>query len=333
MTKPKKPKPSEKVAVYHYNGIGNFIQMAPALIALSKLHDNCKLDLVMDKSHKDSRFNACIELAKYWPVFDGITTFSKAFKHTTYKNHFLTMHSEKPDAWIFGKTKIEYTLLQVPWGETRLHEVEFYMEQVRAMGYKGETPPKRIPIPKLRNNLASTDINIALVNGFFKEEKMAWQRKTWPYFAELADLLHWTFGAKIHLLGFNETEKKWAKEVLRNRSFITDWVGKLSFKEEIKLLSEMDVVVSTDTGLMHVADALPKPKVVALFGATLVSKNGPWNKEKAVVVKAPVQCAGCQATLPIWRQCAEVNRKEEKWPCMESIKPSLVMDKVRKMLI
>jgi ADP-heptose:LPS heptosyltransferase len=129
-------------------------------------------------------------------------------------------------------------------------------------------------------------------------------------------------------MGFNAVEKRWAEGVAEDKPYILNFAGRCDIIEEVGLLGGMDLVISTDTGLMHLADAAPNPHVIALFGGTMVSKNGPWNTEKAQVLRAPVQCVGCQSTPPIWLECAR-SLEEGPWPCMKSITPQMVMGLVR----
>jgi len=324
-----------RAAVYYYNGIGNFIQMVPALQALGFMDGGLVVDLVRDETLSDSRFEAYAELAQTWPWMGEVVNFNSQFKTRPYAYHFANPHSQKPPAWQFGAEKYGHPIWELNWGVERLHEVEYYMHSIRQLGFRGPTPPKLIPVPNLRGPIidAPADrIQVAFVNGFFMEASMRWDRKAWPHFGPLADLLHGIYNADIHLVGFSEAELIWAERLGADKRFAFNWVGRLNIKEEVKLLSQMDLVVSTDTGLMHVADALEKPYVVALFGGTLVSKNGPWNRHKSAVVRAPVQCVGCQHSMPVWRQCGQEigSRLTKTWPCMDALSPDMVLKEVRR---
>jgi heptosyltransferase-2 len=67
------------------------------------------------------------------------------------------------------------------------------------------------------------------------------------------------------------------------------------------LLSELDVLVSGDTGVAHLAAALGTP-VVTLFGPTDPELSAP--RGRAIVVRHPVPCAPCfYRTCPIEHPC------------------------------
>ena len=55
-------------------------------------------------------------------------------------------------------------------------------------------------------------------------------------------------------------------------------VGQSTLKQLAALLSQVDVLVSNDSGPMHLAAAVGTP-VVGLFGPTNPLRNGPWNAD------------------------------------------------------
>jgi len=79
-------------------------------------------------------------------------------------------------------------------------------------------------------------------------------------------------------------------------------------------LAEVDVVVSGDTGIAHLAAAIGTP-VVALFGPTDPHRTAP--RGRATVLQYSVPCAPC-----FYRTCPIDH------PCMRGIEPSQVRDRV-----
>lgn len=115
--------------------------------------------------------------------------------------------------------------------------------------------------------------------------------REWPL-ASYAVLGHWLmkkFDAQIILTsGPEETEKTKQLNRLLGRKAM-DLGGQMSWGGLISLVSRMDLVVSGNTGVMHVAAALER-KQVALHGPTNPMIWGPLNPNARVVQSSCPQC-------------------------------------------
>ena len=105
--------------------------------------------------------------------------------------------------------------------------------------------------------------------------------KRWPYFAELASRL----GMPIVLLGSPKDAATTAGIAGNNL------VGKTSLDEAMDIIAGAEVVVSNDSGLMHVAAALGRP-LVALFGSSSPEKTPPQSG-RSRVLWLKVECSPC----------------------------------------
>lgn len=65
----------------------------------------------------------------------------------------------------------------------------------------------------------------------------------------------------------------------------------VSFLQMMPLLERARLLIGGDTGPLHLACALRTP-VVAIFGPTSATRNGPWNTESEVVTNG-IHCGGC----------------------------------------
>jgi ADP-heptose:LPS heptosyltransferase len=65
----------------------------------------------------------------------------------------------------------------------------------------------------------------------------------------------------------------------------------MNLKQLACLLSLADLMITTDTGPMHVASAMKTP-VVAIFGPTAPWRTGPYGNGHAVI-KSSVACSPC----------------------------------------
>ncbi len=117
--------------------------------------------------------------------------------------------------------------------------------------------------------------------------------KCWPpdRFAELARRLAKKWKAGIVVFG-KEEERSASEEILRQvgRSGV-DLTGKTGLLQLAALLEKCRLLVTNDTGTMHVAAAVGIP-VVAIFGSTDPVTTGPFG-EGHVIVKKDVPCSPC----------------------------------------
>lgn len=79
-----------------------------------------------------------------------------------------------------------------------------------------------------------------------------------------------------------------------------DLAGKFNLCELVSAMNEGDIIITNDSGPMHIASALRKAQI-AFFGSTNISLGfRPLNK-KAVIISAPTKCSPC--TLHGLKEC------------------------------
>lgn len=122
-----------------------------------------------------------------------------------------------------------------------------------------------------------------------------WVSKSWPpsFFAETINRLHAAHPEiKFVLTGVPEDEPA-AEEIIRqvsNGSTIS-MVGETSITELVELIRHFKLLISNDSGPMHIACALQVP-VYGLFGPTDPEKTGPYGKINHVF-QADLDCCRC----------------------------------------
>lgn len=107
--------------------------------------------------------------------------------------------------------------------------------------------------------------------------------KRWPYFKELAERI----AMPVVVLGSGNDRE--AAAGIRGK----DLTGRTTLDEAIQLIAGAAVVVSNDSGLMHVAAALGRPQV-ALFGSSSPEHTPPASAN-ARVVWLHIECSPCFA--------------------------------------
>ncbi|HEY5994234.1 MAG TPA: lipopolysaccharide heptosyltransferase II [Gallionellaceae bacterium] len=116
--------------------------------------------------------------------------------------------------------------------------------------------------------------------------------KRWPvsYFAELAQRLA-ERGYAIWLVGSNKDKEIGDKIVALGNPQSRNLCGQTDLAEVIALLSCANLVVSNDTGLMHLAAALDRV-MLALFGSSSPQFTPPLS-DKAQVIRLDLPCSPC----------------------------------------
>jgi lipopolysaccharide heptosyltransferase I len=188
-----------------------------------------------------------------------------------------------------------------------------------------------VPCDKVIYNFPITEshrqkIDKLLKDAGFQKEKQGlvainpqtkWETKLWynDRFAEVADSLA-ARGVFVVFTG-GGADRGTIREIQENMVHSSlDLTGKSSLKELAALYEQADVVISTDTGPMHISAAVGTP-VVALFGPTAPWRTGPHGDGHHVLRNA-MPCSPC-----FKRQC--LLEKDIK-KCMNSIRVSQVVD-------
>ncbi|HLZ23170.1 MAG TPA: lipopolysaccharide heptosyltransferase II [Ktedonobacterales bacterium] len=152
------------------------------------------------------------------------------------------------------------------------------------------------------------------------------QAKRWPpaHIATLADRLVTELDAVVVLTGA-PSEAPLARTILR-RTWrpVLNMTGKTSIPELVALLAASDVVVTGDSGPMHIACAVGTP-VVALHGPTDPAISGPTAPD-AIVLRHHLWCAPC------YDASATAECRFSNPVCMKRIAPGMVFAAVRRQL-
>lgn len=147
-----------------------------------------------------------------------------------------------------------------------------------------------------------------------------WVTKQWrpERIAALLDRLHTSTPHSCVLLGAPSDRGFSSRIVAVMKSPVVDLVGQTTLRELSAVLSRAALVITHDSGPMHIAAALRKP-VVALFGPTDPRRCGPYATDHRIVA-TPIECSPCYR-----RTCSHHS-------CMERLAVETVEAAVREML-
>lgn len=152
------------------------------------------------------------------------------------------------------------------------------------------------------------------------------QAKRWPpiHWAALADRLVSECGAQIVLTGAAGDAPLTAAIRRRMRRPVYDLTGQTSLPELVALLARCDLLVSGDSGPLHMACAVGTP-VVGLYGPTDPVISGPLAPD-AIVLRREIWCGPC------YDASATADCRFHNPVCMKQLLPAAVLEAARRQL-
>ncbi len=217
--------------------------------------------------------------------------------------------------------------LEVPSWKNQLHESKYYLHLIDTLGSASESNDQlELTVSTERRSEARTKLVDSGVRdgrkivgiGAGSTNSLA---KRWPAenFSRLADLLTVEQDADVILLG-SETESDVSRSVLEaSKEKHIDLTGQTDLAMATGILSELDLFISNDMGLAHIAAAVGTSTIV-VFGPTnevTTRPLGPYVE----IIREPVECSPCML-----RECPIDHR------CMSRISPERVFETASKML-
>ncbi len=198
-------------------------------------------------------------------------------------------------------------------------------ERYAQLAEKPGVPPAR-PLPEVRLRIDQANLLITLSRlGLSRAKPIAafcpgaeyGPSKRWPvrHFAALARKLG-AQGCAVWLFGSEKDRDIGEEIVVSSDGAATNLCGRTDLAGAIDLLSLAEVVVSNDSGLMHVAAGVGR-LVVALYGSSSPEHTPPLSAN-ARVVRTGIECSPCYA-----RECPLGHFK-----CMNDLAPERVLEEI-----
>ena len=283
----------ERLLVVRLGSLGDLVHTLPAVAAVRRTSPTLEIDWLVDAVHRD--FLSLV------PVLTGIMTLADRTAGAWLRAR-RQLKARRYDVAVDFQGLIKSAALARLSGARRVLGFEraalregaaslFYTEQIRAddrqhvveknlrlaAAVGAEAGPLEFPIGEVRSEIvtafvAAQALPIALMN-----PGAAWPNKRWPAhrLAEVCRAVHERHRlTPVVLWGPGE---EWLAQSVANAS------GKIAvvapptgLQEFVALARSARLMVSGDTGPLHIAAALGVP-AVALFGPTDPLRNGPWD--------------------------------------------------------
>jgi len=322
------PEKIERILVFAYHGLGNFIMFTPALKLLRERYPNARIDLQVGNNTGSEQVLAGANL------FDNIYSLpysagwrawlrrAREIRETRYDLTINEFHSHSwPLTLLIAASNAPFRLGHVtsPGWSHRFsrysfafnipvamredeHEVDRYIDLVVAAGARRVAAANAKTFIHLTSEdrefanrfLADGDTSSASVIGFQAGTSPAMRWKQWPierYREVISRVISERPDTRIILFG-SASEEEMIREMIDGlKGNIAVAAGRTSVKQVAALIERCDLLVCNDSGLMHAAVAVGTP-VVAIYGPTDVRRTAPLG-ERHTVVRHELPCSPC----------------------------------------
>jgi lipopolysaccharide heptosyltransferase II len=221
----------------------------------------------------------------------------------------------------FKWRRLAYNII-VPPRSGSVHNVEFNLDALRRIGIPVETQSPSFFLDSESERFAADFMSAAnLASGSFISFNIGggWATKRWPAekFVELSKIIGSTIHQPVVVL-YGPSEEKEAEGICRSSGAIL--APQTSLKQMGALLKSSRLLVTNDSGPMHIAAALGVP-TLAIFGPTNPRLQGPYGNISEIVRNEKLDCLECNLT-----ECPIGNL------CMKELEPATVFEHLLKLI-
>lgn len=260
--------------------IGNSIFCTPAIRLLRRALPLAAIDVVA--------LNAASAA-----VFEGNDAISSVFvvrwpwrmsRLAAHYDHVVCLHPKSAELL----ARVEVPVSVIPPFDSQHHHAEQILAFASALTglpiidgdrqYQIATLPPRMNFPGQPRIGIHLGCGRTAIHGWkFFYRKRDCHPKLWPmdYYAELAQRLRQVFPDAVFVLTGTRNEKFLARRFAKALPGVIDMTGKTSVVELAGLIGELDLFITQDCGVLHVAASTATP-LLALFGPTCSAITGPW---------------------------------------------------------
>ncbi|MHB8882005.1 MAG: lipopolysaccharide heptosyltransferase II [Thermodesulfovibrionales bacterium] len=317
-------KKCDKILVRGVNWLGDAVMTLPALRALRKASPGSKISILLKPSVSPlfDHDPSVDEVIPYTDEYRGVSgrlklaallrsrNFCRAFLfQNALDAAVITFLAGIPDRIGYSRDGRRLLLSEaVPFDEEArdLHHIDYYLNLLAQTGIAAESsrpwislqPGERVAARERLQGLKRPVI--ALNPGAAYGSSKRWPPER---FAALADRVLQEIGGSVVIFG-GPSERSIADEIAGKMALpgaarggtspgdrVLNLAGRTTVRELAALIAESDLLVTNDSGPMHIGYAVRTP-LVAIFGSTSAHHTGPVGKGN-VVISSQVDCAPC----------------------------------------
>jgi heptosyltransferase-2 len=325
----------KRILVRGPNWLGDAVMCEPALRGLQKLFPDAQIALLVKPAVADLFVGHPVmaDVLTYdttgrhagisgkWLLagqlrrqgFDLAVLFQNAFEAA-----FLTFLAGVPRRYGYatdGRSLLLSDPVAVPDRRTLVHQVRYYWDLLQPLGLTGDPPaPELVVSPEeeqamagrfAQGGLTATDVVVGINPGSTYGGAKRWLPERYAEVTErLCRTIRESREQQVGVVIFGATgEERLGQEIaarLSSRSLVLS--GATTIRELMAAVKRCAMLLTNDTGPMHIASAFQVP-VVAIFGPTDWRTTSPFGSAHAIV-RQPVDCAPCLLReCPIDHRC------------------------------
>ncbi len=288
--------------------IGDLLELTPVIKALANRYHGARISLLVGTRDTATLFQHNPHVAEVI-VFDRrgehktLSSLLKFWSRLHQKRYNLVIHFQRSNvkAWLLASAAFPCRVLVYHKSrKTDVHVLDNYLDTVAPLGIRVKDP--RLELYTGREDDAYADdlfsreglssgVVIALNPGASNPVKQ-WSA---GQFSELADALAENVSAKIIIVGGKE-DAALAASIAGNMKKVSPLMlaGKTTLLELGSILRKCDLLVSGDTGPLHLATAVGT-HVVGLFGSVDPARTGPVGPGHRVIQAKGLPCVPCRS--------------------------------------
>jgi heptosyltransferase I len=214
--------------------------------------------------------------------------------------------------------------LAVPRPRTQHHAVDWYLHVLTALQVPCRWDFEWLPENPQAARTVAAKCPAREIPWIAIHSGARWPTKRWPM-ENYAQLMTQLAASNSHLrfliLGSSNGDSTGSRLIQAAPERCLDLTGKTSLLELIEWLRLSRLLITNDTGPMHIAAALNKP-VVALFGPTDPQRTGPYGQLDRTL----------QLSLPCQPCLRSVCHYARKFACLRELKPDQVLVETQRRL-
>lgn len=324
----------KKVLFIRIGAIGDVIHTLNGPRAIKELYPNIEIHYASSMPEDFLKYTPCIDKAISMPDIKKMGLFSKSMK-----DFAQTLRNENYDVVINLQPSIKTRVLARLAGIKNIYNYrkrncrhavkDYWLTAKRA--FPNITLPNNLEFtlaPELMNeqrtkleNLKKPLIVFNSGHVFAKRQGRTYPIENW---IELGNKVQEKYNGTIIITGVKaDAEILKPLEQIKNS---VSFVDKLTLEENSALLGCADLVVSGDSGPLHIASALGV-KVLGLFGSMPITRTGPYGENCHTII-SPKNCSPCNR-----RKCKYLRKTKALYaPCMKEIEVDTIFNKICEIL-